>query len=55
MDDTKIQCVKLLPNFLMNSALTIKRIDKAEEAKTHNEDIEYCINKINDSIENGEI
>jgi len=38
----------------MNSALAIKKLGRTEEAKTHNEDLEKCSEKINNCVEAGE-
>ena len=39
----------------MNSALAIKKLGQAEEAKTHNEELEKCLEKINNCVEAGEV
>lgn len=37
----------------MSSALSCMKISKAEEAKTHNSDLEHVINSINKAVEIG--
>ena len=51
-DETKISCVKLLPNLLMSSALALKNT-KQEESKHHNEDLERKVVQLKTAIDSG--
>ena len=42
-----------MPNLLMSAALSCLKISKAEEAKTHNSELEHAIKSINKAVEIG--
>lgn len=50
----KINCLKLMPNLLMSSALACRSVESSEEeCKNHNKELEKAVNRINEHVENG--
>lgn len=51
----KISSIKLMPNLLMTQALALKNLNKAEESKSHNQDIQDQLEKLNNAVQNGHL
>lgn len=50
-----IPCIKLMPNLMMTSSLAYKALCTEEESKTHNDDLETCVQKLNSAVETGTV
>lgn len=44
-----------MPNLMLGAGLAIKHLGKAEEAKTHNEELRQCVEKLNGCVDDGRV
>ena len=44
-----------MPNLLMTQALALRHVNKSEESKSHNQDIQDQLDKLNTAAQNGNL